>query len=217
MESEICNFADDNTPYATNNTLEEVINNLENDLSLILQWFTENGMVANPEKFQLMFLGLKNDQQMCLRIDDQIINQCQQVKLLGITIDSKLNFDKHIQELCGKVNRKVSAFSRLRDYHDNRQARPLCNTTVLANFNYCPLIWMFSSKAANKEINRTHKRALRVLHKDYDASLDMCLMREADTTIHIKNLQKLMLEVFKTLNSLNPSYLWNFFSTKQIE
>ena len=57
----------------------------------------------------------------------------------------------------------------------------------------------------NKEINRTNIRALRVLHKDYDASFEMCLQRKADTTIHIKNLQKLMLEVFKTLNSMNPS------------
>ena len=217
LQSEICNFADDNTIYARSKTLEEVIHYLENDLSSILQWFTENGMVANPEKFQLMFLGLNNDQQMCLSIDDQIINQCLQVKLLGVTIDSKMKFDKHILELCGKVNKKVSAFSRLRHYLDDTQAKLLCNTTVLANFNYCPLIWMFSSKAANKEINRTHKRALRVLHKDYDASFDMCLMREADTTIHIKNLQKLMVEVFKTLNSLNPSYLWDFFSEKQVE
>ena len=154
---------------------------------------------------------------MCLRIDDQIINQCQQVKLLGVTIDSKLNFDKHILELCGKVNKKVSAFSRVRNYLDDTQAKLLCKTTVLANFNYCPLIWMFSSKAANNEINRTHKRALRVLHKEYDASFELCLQREADATIHIKNLQKLILEVFKTLNSLNPSYLWDLFNTKQIE
>ena len=124
LHSEICNFADDNTIYARSKTLEEVIQYVENDLSSILQWFTENGMVANPEKFQLMFLGLNSDQQMCLSID---------------------------------------VF-----FH-----------------------------TANKEINRTHKRALRVLHKDYDASFDMCLMREADTTIHIKNLQKLMVEVFK--------------------
>ena len=217
LESEICNFADDNTIYARSNTLEEVIYNLENDLSSILQWFTENGMVANPEKFQLMFLGLKNNQQMCLCIDDKIINQCQQVKLLGVTIDSTLNFDEHIFELCGKVNKKVSAFSRLRNYLDDTQAKLLCKTTVLANFNYCPLIWMFSSKAANNEINRTHTRALRVLHKDNDASFDICLQREAETTIHVKNLQKLMLEIFKTLNSLNPSYLWDFFSTKKVE
>ena len=83
----------------------------------------------------------------------------------------------------------------------------LCKITVLENFNYCPLIWMFSSKAANKEINRTHKRALRVLHKDIYVSFDTCLQRGTDTTIHVKNLQKLMLEIFKTLNLLNPSYL----------
>ena len=122
LESEICNYADDNTIYARSNTLEEVINNLENDLSSILQWFTENGMASNPEKFQLMFLGLKSDQQMCLSIGDKITNQCQQVKLLGVTIDSKLNFDDHIFELCHRVNRKVSAFSRLMNYLDNTQA-----------------------------------------------------------------------------------------------
>ena len=45
----------------------------------------------------------------------------------------------------------------------------------------------------------------------------MCLQRKADTTIHVKNLQELMLEVFNTLNSLSPSYLWDFSSTEQIE
>ena len=76
---------------------------------------------------------------------------------------------------------------------------------------------MFSSKAANKEINRTHKGALMVLHKDKDVSFDTCLQRWADTTIHVKNLQKLMIEIYKTLNLLNSSYLWDFFSTKEVE
>ena len=38
-----------------------------------------------------------------------------------------------------------------------------------------------------------------------------------EKTVYVKNLQKLILEVSKTLNSLNPSYLWELFSTKQIE
>ena len=61
-----------------------------------MKWFPEIGMIANPEKFQLMFLGIKSDQKLCLKIDDQIINLYQQVKLLGVTIDTKLNFDKYI-------------------------------------------------------------------------------------------------------------------------
>ena len=59
LESEIGNSADDNTIYTSSSTFGEVINNLENDLTAILQWFTENGMAANPKKFQLMFLGLR--------------------------------------------------------------------------------------------------------------------------------------------------------------
>ena len=42
-------------------------------------------------------------------------------------------------------------------------------------------------------------------------------MKEAGITIHLKNLQKLMLEIVKTLNYLNPSYLWDLFNIKQVE
>ena len=106
---------------------------------MTLKWISENGMVANPEKFQLMFLGKISDQKLCLKIDDQAINQCQQAKLLGVTIDSKLNFDKHILELCSKVTKKVNAFSKNRNYLDIKQADMLCKTTVLGSFNYYPL------------------------------------------------------------------------------
>ena len=73
----------------------------------------------------------------------------------------------------------MSAFSKIRNYLDNNHSDILCKNTVLANFNYCPLIWMLSSIAANKEMNRTYKRALRGMHKDNNLSFDKCLMKEA--------------------------------------
>ena len=94
-----------------------------------------------------MFLVTNNDQKLYLEIDDEIISQCHKVKLLGITLDSKLNFDKHILELYRKVSKKVSGFPGLRNYLVNRQANILYKTTVLAHLNYCPLIWMFFSQS----------------------------------------------------------------------
>ena len=76
---------------------------------------------------------------------------------------------------------------------------------------------MLSSKAANKEMNRAYKRAFRVLHKDTHFSFDKCLMKEAGITIHVKNLHKLMLDVFKTLHYLNALHLWDLFDVKQVE
>ena len=86
----------------------------------------------------------------------------------------------------------------------------------MTNFRYCPLIWMFCGRTANKEINRVHKRALRILLKDFDASFDDLLIRNEEKTVHVQNLQKLMIEVYKSLNHENPSFLWDLFTRKEI-
>ena len=76
---------------------------------------------------------------------------------------------------------------------------------------------MFCGKEANHKINRTHKRALRILHNDYDSSLNTLLKKSDTVTIHIKNLQKLMLEIYKSMNHLNPSYIWHIHERKEIQ
>ena len=91
----------------------------------------------------------------------------------------------------------------------------LCNTVIISSFNHCPLVWMFCGKDANHKINSTHKRALRILHNDYDFSLDKLLKKSDTVTIHIKNLLKLMLEIYKSINHLNPSYIWQLHERKE--
>ena len=51
LDSEICNFADDNTIFSCGHELHEIVTVLENDLSILLEWFTCNDMVVNPKKF----------------------------------------------------------------------------------------------------------------------------------------------------------------------
>ncbi len=56
-------------------------------------------MVGNPEKFQVMFLVLKQHQEFLLEIDNRIINVARSVKSLGMTIDDELKFDKNVKTL----------------------------------------------------------------------------------------------------------------------
>ena len=74
---------------------------------------------------------------------------------------------------------------------------------------------MFCGKAANNEINRVHKRALRIVLRDYDASFDELHVENEEKTIHVRNLQMLMIEVYRTLNHQNPSFLWELFARKE--
>ena len=80
-------------------------------------------------------------------------------KLLGVTIDSKLKFDKHVENICRKASRKLNALARLVNYVDLPKRRFFMNAFFNAQFNYCLTIWMFYSRSLNNKINRlnTHK------------------------------------------------------------
>ena len=115
-----------------------------------------------------------------------------------------------------KVTKKISAFSRLNTDISREQALTICNAAILSNFNYCPLIWLFCNKGANKEIDRTHKRALRIFYKEYDCRFETLLTRSNSFCIHFRNLQKLMTEIYKSMNQLNPSLVWEFHEKKHV-
>ena len=87
MISNISNFADDNTLFSCEKTLDEVINNLVGNLDLVPNRFKCNSMLANPSKFQLIFLGTPNVN-ISIKLGSIIIKSVEEVKLLGVKIDS---------------------------------------------------------------------------------------------------------------------------------
>ena len=121
-----------------------------------------NHMAANPSKFQVMFLGMREHPKLSLEINDITIPLTDKVKLLGVTIESQLKFDDHIKALCQTANRKVSAFSRVANFLNYEKGRILCNTFVMSNFNYCPLIWMYHGKTSSNRVDHVQNRALRI-------------------------------------------------------
>ena len=184
---DIFNFADDNTIDACCSDIELVIKKLESDLRGALDWFDINCLIANPQKFQLMFLGIPASDSYCLSVPTAntvsslfqvytqhsfrfgpniIIKSVNSVKLLGITIDNKLNFNNYIDNLCSKAKCSVNALRRVSKFTDVDDLKLLINTYFLSCFSYCPIIWMFCSKAKNDKINTLHKKALKLVTPD---------------------------------------------------
>ena len=137
LEIGLCNFADDNTAYSCEETMESVAIKLENNVPKILRWFKLNSMVVNPSKFQVIFLGTKGKSNLCIEIDGSSIKSNKEVKLLGVTIDKDLNFNLHVRILCRQANQKVNALLRIRNYLSLKKTQLLCNAYILSPFNYC--------------------------------------------------------------------------------
>ena len=67
----------------------------------------------------------------------------------------------------------------------------------------CPLPWMFSTREVNHKTNRLHERGLRALLNDETSTFNDMLSKSNDTTIHVKNIQKLIIEFHKYLYRLS--------------
>ena len=61
------------------------------------------------------------------------------------------------------------------------------------------------------KINKIQERALRITYKDAESPYSELLEKDCAVTIHTKNLQLLMTEMYKTKNGLNPTFMEEIF------
>ena len=86
----------------------------------------------------------------------------------------------------------------------------LINSYFMANFNYCSLVWMLSSASSLKKLEHLQKRALRFLCNDYEVSYEELSLKSAASSINLKKLRALCIELYKTINKLKPNCMTDF-------
>ena len=82
---------------------------------------------------------------------------------------------------------------------------------IKSQFSYCPLILMFSSWQSNNLINKVHERSLRLITNNENSSFETLLQNNKDITVHQRNLQILMTEVYKIIKGEAPAIIKNLF------
>ena len=137
------------------------------------------------------------------------------VGLLGIQIDDKINSNLHISNICTSAANQLNALIRLKRFLGFKEKRILINSYFMANFNYCPLIWMFSSVSSLKKIENLQKRAIKFLYNDYEISYEELLLKSDIATMNVNRLRILCNEIYKTINSLNPEFMRDLFSSRE--
>ena len=89
-------YADDNMPYRTVNTTNEVIQSLEYNSMMLFKWFLDDQMKANISQCHLL---VNKKDEVTKKIEDTKIKNSEYEKLLGIKADIKLNFDEHLNNI----------------------------------------------------------------------------------------------------------------------
>ena len=206
---EIASYADDNTPYITCDTIESMIATLEKIVKEIFKWFEDNEMQGNADKCHVVLSASQK-----LHVNTSGTSQIENSKyekLLGVNIDSKLSFEKHLNIICGKARTKINALGRVAPFMNIEKRRTIMNAFFNSQFSYCPLILMFHSRLINNEINRLHERYLRIVYSDNQYSFEELLEKDNTVSVHQRNLQFLATELYKVLNGLSPDLMKDVF------
>ena len=211
---EIANYADDSTPFSAKSNHKLVLDELETSSSILFKWLRRNYMKANTDKSHILLSGKIKQ---AANIDGhQILSENEQT-LLGVTIDSNLTFENHINNLCKKASAKLNALARIAGYMDITKRRIIMKSFITSQFGYCPLIWMFHSRRLNNKINLIHERALRITYGDRISTFQELLSKDNSVSIHHRNLQVLATEIFRIRNNMAPEFLNEIFQERTLQ
>ena len=141
--------------------------NLEKASVKLFKWFHENGLKANQVKCHFLSsldINTKFSLPAC------ILENSNSQKLLGVTIDRKLNFNEHVTNLCDKASKKIQAPARIFPCLPQTQKQLLMNAYFMSQFGYCSLVCMNHGRPLNNRIIGLHKRALSLVYNDFSSS-----------------------------------------------
>ena len=208
---DIASYADDNTHFIVEDNIENVIASLEEATNALFDWFDNNRLKSNPDKCHAL---VSTNKHLNMKVCDYTIGNSQYEKLLGVKIDVNLNFNEHISDLCKKASRKISALARIAPFMSIEKRKVVINAFFTTQFSYCPLVWMCRSRTNNSKIYMLHERCLRIIYNDKQSSFTELLKKDSSVSIHIKNIQKLAIEMFKSYKGLSPPTMDNVFKLR---
>ena len=134
-------------------------------------------------------------------------------KPFGITPDKNISSKPHIQ-IFSQRNNKTKALWRIRKFLNLEQAQVLTEAYISSDFRYCSLIWMFCGKMSDNLIVKTLYKTLRAIYDTQSRSYEELLHLNGKKKTYTKNLQILMVEIYKCLNNINPPFTWDYFKQK---
>ena len=94
-----------------------------------------------------------------LKVNDIALDNVKNQKLLGVEIDSHLDYNVHLDKLCKNISSKLALLKRIKRYLNLDYRKLFYNgyVKILPLINYCIVVWSNTSKTNLLWIHKTTK------------------------------------------------------------
>ena len=105
----------------------------------------------------------------------------------------------------------MNALAKLIPYMELEENYMLMNAFFSSQFNYCPVIWMFLSRALNNKRKRLHERCLHVIYNGKISNFKKLLEKDNSVYMHYRNVETLAIEIFNAAYDISHEIMNEMF------
>ena len=215
-------FADDSKIFTT--ILKdgaEVTNNntgwaaLQRDLDITKQWADKWKMEFNVDKCKIMHLGRLNPGH-TYTMDGVELTVTTEEKDLGVLVDNKLDFGKHIKDIVKKANQRIGLIKRGFDCLDKEMFMNLYPVLIRPLLEYCVQVWSPHKQGDIDLIERVQRRATKIIPALKHLPYEERLRRLKLTTLEERRVRGDMIETYKLLTGKEDIKPDRFFTKAEV-
>lgn len=156
-------FADDKTVIYENSNIQMTKTNIQDDLNKLGKWFNSNSLTLNINKTQLIHFKPKSTESISIEYGGVELEGQNSVAFLGVTLDSKLNWEAHVDNVAAKLSQFCYALRIIRDTVCLSASLASYHAYVQSRVRYGVIFWGNSAYA--DRILILQKRCLRTILK----------------------------------------------------
>ena len=227
LDVDLTMFADDTSALVTGPSFSCLNNRLISAATQISAWAVFNRMALNFIKTKALLLTTSqkyahlSEPFFDIVVNGNNIEQVPHAKLLGITIDSFLSWESHINNMCSLIRSRLSLLKRIKPFLTHNCSLKYYNSCIHSSLLYCSTVWGTCSKTLLLRLLRLQKQAARlILGADWhQPSVSLFAELKWLPIFLLVNLRKLVL-LFNILNNHEaPTCLkqsFHFLSSRRI-
>ena len=207
-------FADDTKIYNSADNSQSI----QDDINSLMDWSDIWQLKFNAQKCNVIHIGKSSTVNDYFMGDNNTkINSVEHEKDIGVTFDTKLNFDIHINSVVSKANQLIGLVKRSFQFLDQDMFLKLYKAIIRPHLEYANVIWHPIYKRQQSSIENTQRRATKILSKIKHMSYKDRLIYLNLPSIKYRQLRNDLIQTFKLMHGIDNIDSNNIFSINEYD
>ena len=163
-------YADDSTLFCeirSTGEAEEASASLNRDLENMKRWADKWRVSFEPAKCKALTISRKRQpSRIDLYFGNTRLTEVDELQILGVTVDKKLTWNKHVSNISSRAGQRLGALRRIASKLDVLGRASVYKAQIRSVMEYASLCWMNASPTTLQILDRMQKKALQIIGLD---------------------------------------------------